>query len=137
MCWGSFRPWGSSFVWRQTFTLQEMPERAPLGQLPRSVDVVMDNDLVDKAKPGDRVQVVGVYRALAGQGANVTSGVFRTVLIANSVRLLNKDSETAPLSADDVTVIRKIGKRADVVGACVVVVVVSHDCAVISARLCP
>lgn len=64
-----------------------MPERSPLGQLPRSVDVVLDNDLVDKAKPGDRIQVVGVYRALAGVTANTTSGVFKTVLIAN--RCLN------------------------------------------------
>ena len=67
----------------QTFSLQEMPERAPLGQLPRSVDVIVDNDLVDHAKPGDRVQVSGIYRALAGSTVNATSGVFRTVLIAN------------------------------------------------------
>lgn len=73
----------STYRDHQTITVQEMPERAPAGQLPRSLEVVLNDDLVDLLKPGDRVQIVGVYRSLGG-GANSTSS-FRTIILANSI----------------------------------------------------
>ncbi|RMC17082.1 hypothetical protein DUI87_05659 [Hirundo rustica rustica] len=93
----------------QTITIQEMPEKAPAGQLPRSVDVVLDDDLVDKVKPGDRVQVVGTYRCLPGKKGGYTSGTFRTILIACHVKQMSKD--VRPLySASDVAKIKRFSK---------------------------
>ncbi|GAB0495920.1 hypothetical protein MMPV_007230 [Pyropia vietnamensis] len=69
----------------QRLTIQEMPETAPAGQLPRSVDVLVEADLVDRAKPGDRIDVVGVYRAVSGAQAASGTGVFKTLVVAVAI----------------------------------------------------
>ncbi|XP_043249269.1 DNA replication licensing factor Mcm3 isoform X2 [Colletes gigas] len=93
----------------QTLTIQEMPEKAPTGQLPRSIDVVCDNDLVDLCKPGDRVQIVGSFRCMPSKQGGYTAGTFRTILIANNIMQLSKDANLA-ISHDDVAMCKKLAK---------------------------
>ncbi|RYG68802.1 minichromosome maintenance protein MCM [archaeon] len=90
----------------QVVVLQEMPEKSRVGQLPRSVEVMLEHDLVDRVKPGDRVLCVGVYRSLPSQGNGQTNGLFRTVLIANNVSIIGKEVGAVKLTGRDVTNIR-------------------------------
>jgi len=98
----------------QTVSIQEMPEKAPAGQLPRSVDIVLDEDLVDRAKPGDRVQIVGTYRAIPSKNQGGTSGIFRTVILAHHVRLLSKDIIHPTITDVDIQNVKKVAKRKDI-----------------------
>jgi len=98
----------------QSVTMQELPEKAPAGQLPRSVDVILDGDLVDRVKPGDRIQVVGVYKSLASIYNGAVPATFRAVLIANNVRAIGKDTHMLVMSADDAQNIKAIARRKDV-----------------------
>ena len=100
----------------QTIVLQEMPERAPMGQLPRSVELILDDDLVDRIKPGDRVQIVGVYRALAtgSSGQSSSSGLFKTVVLVNNVQILGRDVSHLTFSHQDIRTIKSLSKREDI-----------------------
>ncbi|KAJ2077640.1 MCM DNA helicase complex subunit [Coemansia sp. RSA 988] len=125
----------SRYMDHQTVNVQEMPERAPPGQLPRGVDVVLDDDLVDVVKPGDRVSLVGVYRALGGKATTAASAIFRTAVIVGSVRVFGAgslaaaSSTAAEINAEagaagvpggmrltdaDIRNIHEVGRRADV-----------------------
>lgn len=98
----------------QMITIQEMPEKSPAGQLPRSIDIVCDNDLVDLCKAGDRVQVIGPYRCLPAKKGGFTSGAFRTILIANHIAQLVSAENSISMTREDVQNCRKLGKRKDV-----------------------
>ncbi|KAG0234954.1 MCM DNA helicase complex subunit [Actinomortierella wolfii] len=99
----------------QTISIQEMPERAPAGQLPRSVDILLEDDLVDQVKPGDRVQVVGVYRSLGSRDAKSTSSTFKTMILANYISTLAGKAGggiAQPTITDtDIANIKKMAKR--------------------------
>ncbi|KAI9198885.1 hypothetical protein LWI28_023774 [Acer negundo] len=97
----------------QTLSMQEVPENSAPGQLPRSVDIIVEDDLVDSCKPGDRVAIVGIYKALPGKAKGSVNGVFRTVLTANNVSLLNKEANAPIYTPDDLKNIKKIAERDD------------------------
>lgn len=96
----------------QTILIQEPPERTPLGQLPRSIEVILQDDLVDNVKPGDRIQIVGIFKCIATSGT-AFSGNFKTVIIASSLHSLTTEINVPKLSGDDIREIKKIAERED------------------------
>ena len=87
-----------------------MPENAPPGQLPRSVKVVLENDLIDRCKPGDRVAISGVFRVIH----KGITGQLESVLVATGVESLNAEKEKPSMSEADIKAIRKLAKDNDV-----------------------
>jgi DNA replication licensing factor MCM3 len=102
----------------QTISIQEMPERAPAGQLPRGVDVILDDDLVDRVKPGDRIQLVGLYRSLGNRNAGAGSSTFRTLILANNLIPLSSKSgggvAQTTITDTDIRNINKVSKKKNV-----------------------
>lgn len=95
-----------------------MPERAPAGQLPRGVDVIMDDDMVDRVKPGDRIQLVGIYRSLGNRNAGQGSATFRTLILANNVIMLSSKAgggiAQSAITDTDIRNINKVSKKKNV-----------------------
>ncbi|KAI4102985.1 MAG: hypothetical protein L6R37_004067 [Teloschistes peruensis] len=71
----------------QKLTLQESPGTVPAGRLPRHREVILLWDLIDSAKPGEEIEVTGIYRNSYDAQLNNRNGfpVFATILEANHV----------------------------------------------------
>jgi DNA replication licensing factor MCM2 len=87
----------------QTIVLQESPGKVPPGRLPRSVEVVLTNDIIDIAKPGEEVEVIGVYKNSFDAVLNSKQGfpVFTTILVANNVTSRSATGESYRLPQDE------------------------------------
>mmetsp|Transcript_3349 Transcript_3349/g.5162 ORF Transcript_3349/g.5162 Transcript_3349/m.5162 type:complete len:773 (-) Transcript_3349:26-2344(-) len=53
----------SSFSDKQHVKLQETPENTPEGEVPHTIHICCYDDLIDSVRPGDRIEVTGIYRA--------------------------------------------------------------------------
>ncbi|CAH8449461.1 unnamed protein product [Schistosoma bovis] len=96
----------------QRITLQESPGKVPAGRLPRSKDAILLDDLVDSCKPGDEIELTGVYTHSYDGSLNTKHGfpVFATVILANNV--VRKDDKVAvgTLTDEDTRAILKLSR---------------------------
>ena len=116
-------PESSRFIDVQFVRLQELPEDLPPGQLPHYLDVTVKQDLVDNARPGDRVVLTGIVRIeqekMSGVSKN-SSPLYRLRLDGNNVEFLGgkKDKksrkiEREEISPEDEKMIKSLAKSPD------------------------
>jgi DNA replication licensing factor MCM2 len=72
----------------QKVTLQESPTMVEPGKMPRQKEVVLTGDLVDTVRPGDKMELTGIYKCIydAGTNARTCFPVYRTEVIAVHVK---------------------------------------------------
>jgi len=72
----------------QKVTLQESPSSVDPGKMPRSKEVILTGDMVDTVRPGDKMDLTGIYKCLydAGTNARTCWPVYRTELEAVHIK---------------------------------------------------
>jgi replicative DNA helicase Mcm len=104
----------SRFVDVQKFVLQEKPEELPPGQLPRSIEVVVRDDLVDTVRPGDRVTVVGFLRVEEDKKfLKNAPPVYHPYMEANYVEVAAKETLDVEITPEDEKKILELSRRED------------------------
>jgi len=104
----------SRFIDFQVVRVQELPEELPPGQLPQFFDVNVEGDIVNTARPGDRVVLTGVVRAVPDYTlGQVRTRLFRSQIDCNQVEVKGKEPETVLVTKEDEELIRKIASAPD------------------------
>ncbi|KAL0336565.1 UNVERIFIED_CONTAM: DNA replication licensing factor MCM2 [Sesamum radiatum] len=96
----------------QKLTLQESPGIVPAGRLPRYKEVILLNDLIDCARPGEEIEVTGIYTNNFDLSLNTKNGfpVFATVIEANYVTKKHDLFSAYKLTQEDKEEIEKLAK---------------------------
>ncbi len=110
------KPESSRFIDFQIVRLQELPEDLPPGQLPHYIDVTIKQDLVDNARPGDRIVLTGIVRieqeSIVGV-SRASSGLYRLRIDGNNIEFIggretksSRRSEREEISPEDEKIIK-------------------------------
>ena len=101
----------STFINSQELRMQERPEDLPPGQLPRAFEVKLFEDLVDVARPGDRISLTGIVRAeqeVLSRGTRLRT--FDLFIDANFLDISGKESEIVEITAEEEAQILEMAK---------------------------
>ena len=91
----------TEFMDFQVIKIQEMPEELPPGQLPQSFDVNLTGDIVNTARPGDRVFLTGVVKAESETIGGASRKLFNSRIEANYVEQISKRSEEQQITREE------------------------------------
>ncbi|XP_066943700.1 DNA replication licensing factor mcm2 isoform X2 [Macrobrachium rosenbergii] len=96
----------------QRITLQESPGKVAAGRLPRSKEIILLGDLCDSCKPGDEIEVTGVYTNNYDGSLNTNQGfpVFATVVMANHIAKKDNANAMKALTDEDIKAIVSLSK---------------------------
>ena len=100
----------SKFLDWQKIVVQEKPEELPSGQLPRPLEVILEDDLVDSVRPGDRIKLVGIVETKVEEAKRGSLAVFDFFLRANSIEVQQKALEEVILSEEDERKIKEVAQ---------------------------
>ncbi|XP_009373005.2 DNA replication licensing factor MCM4 [Pyrus x bretschneideri] len=92
------------FTDKQIVRLQETPDEIPEGGTPHTVSLLMHDKLVDAGKPGDRIEVTGIYRAMTvrvGPTQRTVKSLFKTYIDCLHIK---KSDKSRMLAEDQVEV---------------------------------
>jgi len=101
-------PKESVFIDSQRVTIQERPEDLPPGQLPRSLNVDLKDDLVDTARPGDRITIIGWVDLIQRYGRGGPLRIFDMVMECNNIEVSGREMELMEISPEDEAAIKEI-----------------------------
>jgi DNA replication licensing factor MCM2 len=101
----------------QKINLQESPGTVPAGRLPRHREVILLWDLIDSCKPGEDIEVTGIYRNNYDAQLNNKNGfpVFATILEANYVVKSHDQLAGFRMTEEDERKIRALAKDPKIV----------------------
>jgi replicative DNA helicase Mcm len=91
----------TEFLDFQVIRIQEMPEELPPGQLPQSYDVNLTGDIVNSARPGDRIFLTGVVKAESENVGAFSKKLFSSRIEANYVEQMSRRPEEQSVSRDE------------------------------------
>lgn len=99
-----FRDW-------QKVRIQESPEELPPGQMPRSIDVIFEGDIVDLSRPGDLVKITGILQTtpdFSRRGGRLAT--FNIFIEAIGIEVSEKEHEQIDLSEEDEKKIKELAE---------------------------
>lgn len=82
--------------------------------LSRSVDVYLQEDMVDKVKPGDKIVAIGILRPRTHPGTE-SSGNFDKYFLAYSVESLTKIYGDSVFLPEEIENFRKVSQKPDLI----------------------